>query len=325
MPKITYQGKAYSTEPDETVLNTLRRNGVLVPYSCGAGACHTCMLHCQNGNVTEQSQKDLKPALKNLNYFLACQCMPESDIEVALPDDEDVYISARCIEKQQLSPTVWQFKLETAVPVFYHAGQFVNLKNDAGEVRSYSIASLPVEDEYIEIQVRRIPDGLMSHWMADKFDVDMHIDLEGPNGHCIYTDGKPDMPLLMVGTGTGLAPLIGVLRDALHQKHTGPIYLYHGAKTSDEIYLHNALKEIVEKYDNVHYYGCVSGNDVADDMQAGRAADIAMQQHPDLKGYRLFLCGAPEMVREMRKNAFLAGASMADISADAFTAPEHDK
>ena len=323
MPNITYQGKAYSALPDETVLDTLRRNAIQVPFSCCAGACQTCMLHCQKGEVTERSQKELKPALKKLNYFLACQCQPEQDIEVALPDDEDVYVSARLVEKQQLSPTVWRFQLETAVPMFYHAGQFVNLKNEAGWVRSYSLASLPTEDEHLELQVRRMPEGQMSHWMIDEFDVGMHIELEGPNGHCIYTDGELEKPILMVGTGTGLAPLIGILRDALHQGHSGPIYLYHGARSSDEIYLHDTLTELAQQYDNVHYHACVSGDDVDDDMEAGRAADIAMQYHPDLKGYRLFLCGAPEMVREMRKNAFLAGAAMPDISADAFTAPEH--
>jgi len=322
VPNITYQGTAYSVEPNETVLGTLRRNGVLVPYSCGAGACHTCMLHCVEGELTARSQKDIKPALKSLNYFLACQCTPESDLEVALPDDEDVYVSARCVEKQQLSPTVWRFRFEAAVPIFYHAGQFVNLKNEAGWLRSYSLASLPAEDEHLEIHVRRMPEGQMSHWLVDDFDVGMHIELEGPNGHCIYTDGEPEKPILMVGTGTGLAPLIGVSRDALHQGHSGPIHLYHGVRTQDELYLHDTLNELAQKYSNVHYHACISGDNVGE-MKAGRASDVAMSDYPDLKGWRLFLCGAPEMVRAMRKNAFLAGASMPDISADAFTTPEH--
>lgn len=323
MCAITYRGKQYSRNADETVLDTLLRNGVNVPYSCRAGACQTCMLHCLNGNVPERAQNELKPALKKLNYFLACQCQPEEDLEVALPDDEDVYVSARLIEKQQLSPTVWRFLLETAVPMFYHAGQFVNLKHESGWVRSYSLASLPAEDNYLELQVRRMPEGQMSHWLIDAFNEGMHIELEGPNGHCIYTDGQPDKPMLMVGTGTGLAPLIGIVRDALHQQHAGPIYLYHGARSQDEIYLHDRLTLMSEEHDNLHYYACVSGDDVGEDMLAGRAADIAMQHHPDLKGYRLFLCGSPDMVREMRKNAFLAGAAMPDISADAFTTPEH--
>jgi len=325
VPNITYQGKAYSTQPDETVLQTLRRNSVHVPYSCGAGACHTCMLHCLKGEMPERAQKDLKPALKSLNYFLACQCTPESDIEVALPDDEDVYVSARCVEKQQLSPTVWRFRLETAVPIFYHAGQFVNLKNEAGWIRNYSLASLPVEDQHLEMHIRRMPDGQMSHWMVDEFDVGMHIELEGPNGHCIYTDSESEKTILMIGTGTGLAPLIGIARDALHQGHHGAIHLYHGVREKEELYLHSRLQTMAAQHDNFHYHACVSGDDeMTSDMESGRAADIAMHSHPSLKGYRLFLCGAPNMVKEMRKNAFLAGASMADISADAFTTPEHE-
>jgi NAD(P)H-flavin reductase/ferredoxin len=325
MPEITYQGKAYPCESDETVLDTLRRHGIEVPYSCCAGSCHTCMLHCLQGDVSERSQADLKPAQKGLKYFLACQCVPEQDLVVALPDDEDVYVSARLVEKAQLSPTVWRLRLETAVPIYYHAGQFLNLKNEAGWVRSYSLASLPAEDESLELQVRCMPEGQMSHWLINDFSVGMHIEIEGPNGHCIYTEGEPERPLLMIGTGTGLAPLIGILRDALHQGHQGQIHLYHGARSADELYLHETLSAIAQQHENVHYHACVSGNGVAEGMQAGRAADIALAEHPDLKGWRLFLCGAPEMVKQTRMKAYLAGAAMPDISADAFTRSEHQE
>ncbi len=323
MPKITYQGKAYPCQPDETVLDTLRRNSIEVPFSCCAGACQTCMLHCLKGEVTEQSQKELKPAFKSLKYFLACQCVPEQDLEVSLPDEEDVYVSARLVEKEQLSPTVWRFRLEAAVPVYYHAGQFLNLKNEAGWVRSYSLASLPAEDGLMELQVRRMPDGQMSHWLADDFSVGMHIEIEGPNGHCIYTDGELESPILMVGTGTGLAPLIGILRDALHQGHSGQIHLYHGARNQEELYLHETLLALEQQHSNVYYHACVSGEESAEEMKSGRAAELALAEHPDLKGWQVFLCGAPEMVKQTRMKAYLAGAAMQNISADEFTAPEH--
>ena len=323
MPDITYQGKAYSCEPNETVLDTLRRNDVGVPFSCCAGACQTCMLLCRKGEVTEQSQKELKPAFKSLKYFLACQCVVEDDIEVALPDDEDVYVSARLVEKEQLSPTVWRLRLETAVPIYYHAGQFLNVKNEAGWVRSYSLASLPAEDNLMELQVRRMPEGQMSHWLVDDFSVGEHIEIEGPNGHCIYSDGEPESSILMVATGTGLAPLIGILRDALHQGHTGVIHLYHGARSAEELYLYEELNMLARENSNVHYHACVSGGDVPQGMTSGRAAELALAENPDLKGWKVFLCGAPEMVKQTRMKAYLAGAAMNNISADAFTESEH--
>ena len=323
MPEIIYKGRSYAGQPEETVLDTLRRHDVNVPFSCCAGSCHSCMLHCLKGDVTEQSQKYLKPALRTLNYFLPCQCVPEQDLEVDLPDSEDVYAPARLVEKQQLSPTVWRLRLDTSVPIFYHAGQFLNLKNEAGWIRSYSLASLPTEDEPLEMHIKRMPDGQMSHWLVDEFAVGMHIEIEGPHGHCFYINDDPDRSILMVGTGTGLAPLMGIVRDAMHQGHTGEIHLYHGVRDQDELYLHDTLTELAQKHGNVHYHGCVSGDATGADVKAGRASEIALEEHPDLKGWQVFLCGSPEMVKKTRMKAYLAGATMNDISADAFTAPEH--
>ena len=323
MPEIIYKGKAYPGEQDETVLDTLCRHDVHVPFSCRAGNCHTCMLHCLEGEVTTASQDNLKPALKLLNYFLPCQCVPTGDLEVDLPDEEDVYVSARLVEKQQLSPSVWRFSLEAAVPVFYHAGQFLNLKNDQGWVRSYSLASLPTEDEAMEIQVKRMPDGEMSHWLIDEFSPGMHIEIEGPHGHCLYTNDSPQRSILCIGTSTGLAPLIGIVRDALHQGHSGDIHLYHGVRTREELYLHESLKDMAAQHDNLHYHACVSGDDAGEGFKHGRASELALEEHPDLKGWQVFLCGAPEMVQKTRMKAYLAGATMNDISADAFTTPEH--
>lgn len=318
MPKITYQGTSYPCQPEETVLDTLLRNGFEVPNSCRAGACHTCLLHCVNGEVTGASQQDLKPAQQRLNHFLSCQCVPETDIEVSLPDDEDVFISVRLIDKQQLSPSVWRFRFETAVPMFYHAGQFVNLKNKDGLIRSYSLSSLPNEDDFLEIQVRDVPDGKMSQWLINEFSPGMHVELEGPNGHCFYTNA-PEHSLLMIGTGTGLAPLYGIVRDALHQGHYGDIYLYHGAACVEDLYLHQTLGDLARKHDNLHYFGCVNGAPDSHSVINGHAPDVALAEHKSLRGWKIFLCGAPEMVQKTSKMAFLAEASLKDISSDPFT------
>lgn len=318
MPEITYQGVKYTSKPDESVLDTLLRNDVKVANSCRAGACHICLLHCVQGNVPESAQTGLKPAQQRLNHFLACQCVPEQDLEVASPDDEDLYVSALLVEKQQLSPLVWRFRFETAVPMFYHSGQFVNLKNPNDDIRSYSLSSLPSEDDFLELQVRSVPDGKMSQWLINDFSVGMHLDIEGPNGHCFYSD-DPQQTILMIGTGTGLAPLFGIARDALHQNHSGDIHLYHGAVTMEELYLHEELIAMANSHDNFYYHGCVFAAPQGGDVLSGHAPDIALANHKQLRGWKVFLCGSPEMVQKVSKLAFLSGANMQDISSDAFT------
>jgi NAD(P)H-flavin reductase len=275
-------------------------------------------MHCLKGEVNEAAQKDLKPTQKRLNHFLACQCQPEQDIEVALPDDEDIFVSAHLVEKEQLSPMVWRFRFETPVPMFYHAGQFINVKNAAGDIRSYSLASLPSEEEFLELQVRNVPDGKMSQWLVNELSIGMHLDIEGPNGHCFYSDDS-EQSILMLGTGTGLAPLYGIVRDALHQKHKGEIHLYHGAVNAEELYLHKTLIALAKEHKNLSYHGCVHGIDSIEGISSGHAPDIALANHKALRGWKIFLCGSAEMVQKVSKLAFLSGANMQDILSDPFT------
>ncbi|WP_198266552.1 FAD-binding oxidoreductase [sulfur-oxidizing endosymbiont of Gigantopelta aegis] len=318
MAEISYQGVKYAQLQDETVLETLLRNNINVANSCRAGACHICLMHCVKGEVNESAQKDLKPTQKRLNHFLACQCQPEQDIEVALPDDEDVFVSAHLVEKEQLSPMVWRFRFETPVPMFYHAGQFINVKNPASDIRSYSLASLPSEEEFLELQVRNVPDGKMSQWLVNELSVGMHLDIEGPNGHCFYSDDA-EQSILMLGTGTGLAPLYGIVRDALHQQHKGEIHLYHGAVNIEELYLHDALTALAQAHDNLTYHACVHGVEDLEGISSGHAPDIALANHKSLRAWKIFLCGSAEMVQKVSKLAFLSGASMKDILSDPFT------
>lgn len=300
------------------MLDVLRRHLVEVPFSCRMGLCHTCMLQCLDGDVPGEAQKDIKTSLRAQNYFLACQYIPKNDIEVALPERQEVFISTRLVDKHQLSPTVWRLRLETAVPIYYHAGQFINIRNESGWMRSYSLASLPSEDALLELQVKRMPEGRMSNWIADKLLPGMHLEIEGPNGHCYYTAEKPEAPILLVGTGTGLAPLVGILRDALHSGHIGPLHLYHGCRTCDEIYLHDYLAELAGKYKQFHYTACVTGEPAGDGFSQGRAADLSLQTHASLAGWQVYICGAPSMVKSVQKAAFLAGANMPDIYTDPF-------
>jgi NAD(P)H-flavin reductase len=123
---------------------------------------------------------------------------------------------------------------------------------------------------------------------------------------------------MLIGTGSGLAPLYGIIRDALSQGHTGPIYLFHGSRDLNGLYLSAELRELMAHYANFNYIPCLSGDDVPAGYASGRAHDIAFAQIPNLKNWRIFLCGHPEMVRVTKRKAFLAGAAMKNIYADAF-------
>lgn len=318
MSVVTFDNKHYELNNGESVLEGLQRHGVSIPSSCHSGVCQTCMLLAVKGTVPAEGQKDLKPTLQQQNYFLACICKPTVDIEISLPGDEVRQpIITRVIEKQSLSADIFRLRLSFEEPFDYYPGQFIRLHRDDGLVRSYSLASI-TQDNLLELHVRHLPDGQMTGWLKNEVDVGDNLKIEGPSGNCFYLPGNEQQSLLMIGTGTGLAPLYGILRDALQKGHKGPIYLYHGSHQPDGLYLVKELQDLANQHSNCHYIPCLSSESCSEGYEKGRANEVALAQHPSLKDWKIYLCGHPDMVANTKRNAFLAGASLANIYSDPF-------
>ena len=318
MPTIEFEGGQYHCEPGESVLDCLTRHGVSVNYSCKAGVCQSCMMVAVEGEPTPASQVGIRETLKAQDHFLICSCVPETDMLVAVPDSVGSSFEATVLSLDKLNVDVIRLRLSIPESYEYLPGQFLNLSNSAGVSRSYSLASVPGLDDFLELQIRVVPDGQVSGWVANDLLVGDVVTISQPSGECSYLPGREQQPLLLVGTGTGLAPLIGIARDAIRQGHSGPINLYHGSSTAEGLYLADELSRMDKANEIFHYHPCVSRGEVADGVRAGRAADIVLQDFPTLSGWRVFVCGREDMVKALQKKSFLAGASMQDIFADPF-------
>ncbi len=320
MVNIRYAKDNFELEQNQSVLDCLTNRGVPVPFSCRSGACQTCLMRATGGTPPELSQQGLKDSLKLQNYFLACVCHPTADLEVALPGDADIQavILATVKSLRLLNAEIMHVVLECHAPIDYRAGQFINLFQNQALGRSYSLASVPHQDDHLHLHVRRLPQGRVSGWIHEELRPGETVEIRGPGGDCFYTPGNTEQGLILIGTGSGLAPLYGIIRDALSQEHTGPIHLFHGSRDLNGLYLTGELRDLVEQYSNFNYVPCLSGEDVPHGFAAGRVHDVAFQHIPSLKNWRMFLCGHPEMVRVAKRKSFLVGASMKNIYADAF-------
>jgi len=325
MRSITIDGSTFSSEPGETVLETLLRENVQVPYGCRQGLCQACLMRSLDNSPPVSAQTGLKDTLQKQNYFLPCICHPEQDMTVALPNSQGASIEAVVIKKQLLTPDIVHLVLEYKSQFNFFAGQFVNLKRPDGLTRSYSIANIPLPKNTLEFHIRRLPNGQFSSWVYDELELGAQLTISEAQGSCHYLPGRAEQPLMLVGTGSGLAPLYGIIADALAQKHSGPIHLFHGSRDLNGLYFIDEMRELAEKFDNFHYTPCVSGEDIEADHVRGRAHDIALSSAETLKGWRVFLCGHPEMVNQTKKMAFLKGASMADIYTDSFHVAQENK
>lgn len=292
----------------ETALDALIRSGASVRHACRAGSCGSCMLKVVEGLPSAASQAGLKDAWKARGYFLPCVCRPDGDLTVAELDD-DARVPGRIVALDPLGGDVLRVRLAAEGPFTYRPGQFLTIVRSDGLARSYSIASLP-EEPWLELHVRLLAHGRMSGWLREDARVGDQVALVGPSGDCFYVAGRPEQPLLLAGTGTGLSPLYGILRDALRHGHAGPMHLVHGALSSNGLYLQNTLRDLARAHHQVEYVPTVYEED-------GPLDQVILSRFA-AKGSRAFLCGDPTLVLGLRKKLFLSGLALSDIHADAF-------
>ncbi|MDD4963833.1 MAG: 2Fe-2S iron-sulfur cluster-binding protein [Gallionella sp.] len=327
MPYLKYQGKEVFARKDENVLDAMLRSGVDIPFSCRSGVCHICVQRCTQGEIPPLAQNGLRPELREQGYFMTCKCVPLTDMEIVPPSD--LFTTTLVHSKELLTPKICKLLIEPPQDFTYRAGQYINVRNPKGVVRSYSLASLPATDYFLELHIQLTANGEMSPWIFDTLSSGDEIEIQRAEGECCYQTKIQTQPMLLIGTGTGLSPLLGVIRDALHQQHQGEIHLYHGSRTLDHLYLHNDLRQLEQQHPNFHYHPCLSGSESPPEgMNAGRADVIAFAELQNLHDWQVYLTGLTEMVEKGRLIALEHGAALSSIHTDAFsitTATPSDK
>lgn len=306
-----------ASQDGESVLDTLLRSGHAVPNSCRSGVCQSCKM-ITTDNVPNSAQKGLKNTLKEQGYFLSCCCHPDDDMTIKLAPAPKEY-QAKVVRKKVFHDDILILHLSKEFD--YRPGQFINIRNSAGEQRSYSIASHNEMHDYIELHIRVYEDGLISSWLKNDLKLGHEITVLDALGDCFYAVEDKRKPLFLSGIGTGFAPLYGILQDAIHQQHQGPIHVLLGAKTDDGFYYNDLLEDLRSSQVSIHQVA-LSINDL--NNKYSFEADIyryAQRFVPDFANAQVFLCGAETFVQKMRKVCFLGGTPMQNIAADAFIQP----
>ncbi|WP_445371097.1 2Fe-2S iron-sulfur cluster-binding protein [Methylomonas sp. HW2-6] len=316
--KISVGQRELGCRPGESVLDALLREQVEIAYGCRQGACQSCIARSLDGAPPAAAQAGLKDVLRHQNHFLACLCYPERDMAIGIGSPEQRFCHATVTGRQLLNAETLLLTLHTDQALDYYAGQFVNLKRGDGLQRSYSIANNRAHARNLTFHIRRLAGGRFSAWAHDELKVGDLLEVSDPQGLCYYLPSGQPRNLLLIGTGSGLAPLAGIVSEALHHDHAGQIHLYHGSREMDGLYWIEEMRGLAAQHANFHYTPCVSRGEAPDGVASGRANDVAMKQLPDLKGWRVYLCGHPDMVQQSKRQAFLNGAKFDDIYADAF-------
>ena len=206
--------------------------------------------------------------------------------------------STKLIEKRQLTSDVLDLRFEKPVDFDYQAGQFVQWlvpDHDKTAKRSYSMCSQP-NDNYLQFCIKILPDGVASQY-ANKLKEGDILEFQGPRGRFICD--TEDKPLHFVATGVGIAPMLGMIRDEFGNKKTKQeIELIFGVRHDDDIFWQSELEAIRAEHPNFSYQITLSKPSESWSGLKGRVTDHT-GQNPETKQH--FICGSPEMVKEVRQ------------------------
>lgn len=316
--------RTLSVHAGTNLLEALRANGIPVSYSCMAGRCGTCRCKVVSGHVLE-SGREVRHAQPGDDpcSVLACQTFLTEPCTVEIPEPDEVVVHTARIVKatvvaiEDATHDIKRLRLKPAEPIEFSPGQYAQLQFTPEHIRPYSMAGLCADGE-LEFHVRLVPDGRVTGYIAQALKVGDAVRVSGPLGSA-YLRRKHPGPMLCVAGGTGLAPILSVLRGALAVNMRNPVHLYFGVRSERDIYGLEWLADLQKRHPGLHVHTVVASGR-APGCRTGLVTDAIRQDWPKLDGFRAYLCGAPPMVEATSLLIRQMGVLPEHIHADAFYA-----
>lgn len=320
-----------SVEEGETILDAALRAGLNLPHSCKGGHCSSCRARIRDGKVSYLRGRPLGllESEENEGYALLCQAHAAStDLSIEVreirPPVAEVQVKSlpcRIERLQLLAPDVMSVFLRLpATEVFnFFAGQYVDIMLPQSRRRSFSIASAPRDSQLIELHVRRVASGEFTQQLFAGMKEKTLLRIEGPLGQFWFRQESP-RPALLIGGGTGYAPLRSMLRHLLDLGDRRRLHLYWGAQTRTDLYEDQAVRELAEKYRNLSYTPVLSDATAADawEGRCGWVHAAALEDHPDLQAFDVYASGPPAMVEAVRHEFVQRGLPAEQLFFDSF-------
>lgn len=321
---------SFSVEAGETVLSAAIEAGFNLPYGCRNGACGACKGKVVTGEVEHGDHQPtaLTEAEKDIGQALFCCARPLSDLVIECREvtaDNGIrprILPARVQKMQKLSHDVMALflKLPSNERMQFLAGQYIDFLLKDGKRRAFSLANAPHDDGLLELHLRLIPGGQFTKYVFSEMQEKAILRLEGPFGS-FYLREDSERPIIFVAGGTGFAPIKGIIEHMLHHRMQRPILLYWGARTLQDLYLHELPQHWQAQHANFRYIPVLS-EPLAEDGWQGRSGlvhEAVLQDHTDLSPFQVYCCGAPAMVETAHKDFQRAGMPENEFFSDAFT------
>jgi NAD(P)H-flavin reductase/ferredoxin len=317
-PRVRFEplGEEIDCGPEETVLDAAFRQGYSLAHGCREGQCSACKCFLQEGEVElrRYSNFALSDTERAGGYALMCRALPESDLVVELLHfDPDNYRLenpirdgvARVREVRELTHDIIGLRLSVDDDLDWLPGQYLDLHvpGSGGERRSFSIANLPGR-RVVELMIKRYPGGHFSGLLGEQIKPGTELSYTGPYG--AFHLRRSEAPILMVAGGSGMAPVLAVLRQLAEEGCSRPVRFFYGAREERDLFALDEIAALGQRLDDFRFFPVT-----------GRFVHEAIDE--ELEAPDVYMCGPPPMLDAVQELLLGRGVDPARIFADRFT------
>jgi propane monooxygenase reductase component len=307
-PRVIFEpiGEEIDCDEEESVLDAAFRHGFNLVYGCREGQCSACKAYLLEGEVVLKpySTFALSESEESNGYTLLCRAMPEEDLVVELLHfDPDNYRleneirdgRARVTAVESLTHDISRLELAVFEPgdFSFLPGQYVDLWVPGSEARrSFSMANLP-GDGRIELIIKRYPGGRFSGLLDGRLSVGDELGFTGPYG--AFHLRENDRPILMVAGGSGMAPILSLLRALVKKGSERRVRFFYGARAERDLFYADLISGLGGALPDFDFVPVLSeGGEGFVHEAAGRQLETGGLSDPEI-----YMCGPPPMIDAM--------------------------
>ncbi|ATX80752.1 methane monooxygenase component C [Mariprofundus aestuarium] len=335
----TQDGKEISFDcaADENLIDAAAQANITLPAVCHEGNCGACHGHCKSGEYEQKSHSSgaLSEQDEEHGGILMCRTFPRGDMIVEVTSDLSHITSGPVPEPvcevlavDDMGGNVCRLLLKVlpdeqgAINAEFEPGQFMELEIPGTDIRrAYSISNAPNWSGELEFMIRLQPHGKFSSWLLNDAKVGDQLNTKGPEGSFLLHQAGI-APRRFVAGGTGVAPMLSMLRQMAEFQETHESHLYFGLTSEEDLFAIDEIEELKASVANLTAEVCIwkptatwqgfRGSPV-DAFKRDLEADLAKGIKPDV-----YLCGPPGLIDAAEKVAEELGLPHTSLFSERF-------
>ncbi|MGB3724664.1 MAG: NAD(P)H-flavin reductase [Glaciecola sp.] len=227
-----------------------------------------------------------------------------------------ITVQSKVVSIEPLTPYVLKLILDAQQAINFKPGQYLQVVMGEGDKRPFSIASMPSQDNLIELHIGATPDNSYAYEVVEKARQEQSLTVEIGLGNAFLRESE--RPLIVIAGGTGYSYAKSIVLSCLQQQPQRDIHLYWGAKNAEDLYEADDLSALATLHPHFIFIPVVENPNADWEGKTGMVHQAVMADFTSLSDTQVYTAGRFEMSAVIRDAFVPLGLDSNHLFGDAY-------